>query len=124
MRTESQERRKTMAAKNFPELLSDWESLLVACDKSTSLWGDLDLARNGLAQILEEVKKLHAMQQSLETSRRVTTRQLRDACEAGREAARRVRGFIKFRLGTKSKDLAQFGIPVRAGKSKAPFPAG
>jgi phage shock protein A len=111
-----------MPTKNFPELLRDWESLLKACDTTAVLRKELDQARNGLAQILEEVKTLKSTQDSLEKSRQATTRRLREACEAGREAARRVRGFVKFRLGTKNEDLARFGIPSRTRKSGKVLP--
>jgi hypothetical protein len=99
---------------SFADLIRDCESLLQACDANAEYLFGLELVRDPLAQTLETVKTLKATQETSQGKRQVTTQYLIDECERVREAARRVRGFVKSRLGTKSEMLPQFGIsPIR-----------
>jgi len=109
-----------MSSKNsFADLVRDWEGLLEACTDNAELLAGVEFARRPLVQVVKQVKVLKAMQEMTEDSRRETARHLAEACEAGREAARRLRGFVKFRLGTRSERLVQFGVaPLRSRRRR------
>jgi hypothetical protein len=108
-----------MSSKNFPDLMRDWEGLLEACVDNAELLAGVEFARRPLVQVVKQVKVLKAMQAMTEDNRRETARHLAEACEAGREAARRLRGFVKFRLGTRSERLVQFGVaPLRSRRRR------
>lgn len=99
---------------SYDSLLRDWESLLEACNANAGKLPDVVAILVPLEAMLQEVKELRQMRMGLEGSRRRLTRNLRDACEAGRESARRVRGLVKSRLGTRAEALEEFGIaPIR-----------
>jgi hypothetical protein len=110
---------------SFADLIRDCESLLEACDANAAYLYGLELVRDPLAQTLETVKTLKGTQETSQGKRQVTTQYLKEECERAREAARRVRGFVKSRLGTKSELLTQFGImPIRTRLRKRAEPPG
>jgi hypothetical protein len=105
----------------YPDLITDSESLLSAYDQNANLLTGGDSVRIGLEGALTNLKDLKAEQENFAGHRQVTTQRLKEAAEATREAARRMRGFVKSRLGTKSEHLAQFGIaPIRARRQRTP----
>jgi hypothetical protein len=117
----NQERRKIVPNHNsFADQISDWERLLAACDANAALLPGLEPFRNMLVQVIAEAKTLKAAQEIMGRKRQVITKHLADSCETGRESARRLRSFVKFRLGTKSEQLPQFGIaPIHPRRKPA-----
>lgn len=102
---------------SYADLITDWERLLSACEQNANLLQgfDFDFDAEPLLGILEEVKGLKVVQDRLEGNRQATTQDLNEKCDEGREAARRLRSFIRSRLGTRSEHLPAFGVaPIRA----------
>jgi hypothetical protein len=98
----------------YADLLRDWEELLDACGANGDLLPGMDLARVPLAEALREVRELRCIQAGLVGARRRVTEVLREKRETGLESARRLRGFVKSHVGTKSERLEEFGItPIR-----------
>ena len=106
-----------------PTLLADSESLLSACAQNADLFPGSEPLREGLEGALSNFKSVKATQEYFDGHRQATTQRLNDAAEMVREAARRLRGFIKASLGTKSEHLPHFGIaPIRPRKNRTPNP--
>lgn len=100
---------------SYADLILDWEKLLAACRENGHLLTGLDLDNEPLVELLDEVKGLKIVQDNLEGNRQSTTQSLNEKCDEGREAARRLRSFVRSRIGTRSEHLPQFGVaPIRA----------
>ena len=107
----------------YPDLIADSESLLSSSEQNAQLLPGSEPLRDGLGGALSSFKSVKALQENLEGNRQASTQRLREAAELVREAARRLRGFIKAHLGTKNEHLVQFGIaPIRTRRNRVPNP--
>jgi hypothetical protein len=109
-----------MASNNAHGMLfREWESLDNACGENTDVLSDVESLRAPLVASIARVKELKDRQENLTGERKQVTQELRQAVEEGKEAARRLRVFVKARLGTKSERLTQFGTaPIRKRGSR------
>ena len=99
---------------SYAGLFREWESLVAACEENADILADINSVKDPLLGILAQARSLKSLQENLEGERQQITQQLRELAEQGREAARRVRGLVKARLGAKSERLPQFGVaPIR-----------
>jgi hypothetical protein len=73
---------------------------------------------SALAALLAQARDLKIQQENFTGNRLATTQRLEKAIEDGKELTRRIRTFVISQLGTDSKHLAQFGIPVRGKKGR------
>ncbi len=100
---------------SYADLINDWDRLLSACEENGHLLPGYNIGAEPLVGLLEEVKGLKVVQDRLEGNRQATTQEINERCDDGREAARRLRSFIRSRLGTRSEHLPMFGVaPIRA----------
>lgn len=107
----------------YAELVAQMESLEAACLENEPLLPGIAPSLEQLTSALQDLKALKALQEQMEGARQEATQQLQQLAENGREAVRRVRGFVKSRLGTKSERLPQFGIaPIRKRRARVPLP--
>lgn len=107
----------------YADLIADMESLVSACRENESVLPGIGPSLEQLTAALDDLKTLKALQEQMEGARQEATQQLKQLAENGREVARRVRGFIKSRLGTKSERLPQFGVaPIRQRRPRVPIP--
>lgn len=107
----------------YPDLIAEMESLVSACTENQPLLPGIGPSLDQLIMALDELKALKALQEQMEGARQEATQQLKQLAENGREVVRRVRGFVKSRLGTKSERLPQFGIaPIRQRRARVPAP--
>jgi hypothetical protein len=113
-----------MPANNaYPDLIADSESLLSSSEQNAKLLPGSEPLREGLEGALSAFKSVKALQENLEGNRQASTQRLKDAAELVREAARRLRGFVKAHLGTKNEHLVQFGIaPIRSRRNRVKNP--
>jgi hypothetical protein len=109
---------------SFAVVTRDWESLLAACLANVKELPELEPFQGALALSLTEVRDIKALQEDLEGKRQGTTQQLSSAVEKGEEAARRLRGYVKARMGTKTEFLVQFGISPIRSRSRSRKPSG
>ena len=108
---------------SYADLIADIESLVAACQENEPLLPGIGPSLAQLVTALENLKGIKAQQEQMEGARQEATQQLQQLAEDGREVARRVRGFVKSRLGTKSERLPQFGIaPIRQRRARVPAP--
>jgi hypothetical protein len=96
----------------------DWEALLGACTMNAALLPGRDDLQTALAALLAQARDLKIQQENFTGNRLATTQRLTKAIEDGQELARRIRTFVISQLGTDSKHLSQFGIPVRQKRTR------
>ena len=107
----------------YADLIAEIESLVAACDENEPLLPGIGPSLAQLVTALEDLKTIKGLQEQMEGARQEATQQLQQLAENGREVVRRVRGFVKSRLGTKSERLPQFGIaPIRQRRRRVPAP--
>ncbi|HEX6861323.1 MAG TPA: hypothetical protein VF414_00825 [Thermoanaerobaculia bacterium] len=110
---------------SFAHVFRDWESLQAACQANVRELPELDTCLSALTASLNEVREIKAVQEDLRGKGQGTTQQLNAAVERGEEAARRLRGYVKARMGTKTEFLVQFGIsPIRSRSRTRKTPGG
>jgi hypothetical protein len=110
---------------SFADTSLDWESLQAACLANARELSAVEPFAQALSAIQTEVRETKALQEDLEGKRQGTTQRLNEAVKRGEEAARRLRGYVKARIGTNTEFLVQFGIaPIRPlkGRRKSPAP--
>jgi len=107
----------------YADLIRDLEKLKTACEENLPLLPGIEPSLGQLNDVLSEFKTLKIVQEQMEGSRQGATQHLIQLAEDSKETARRVRGFVKSRLGTKSERLPQFGIaPIRRRSTRRPTP--
>jgi hypothetical protein len=101
----------------------EWEGLLNACRSHAALLPNSDNMRVQLEDLLRQAREVKAQQEEHEGRRQLATQQLGGLIEQGQEVSRRLRGFAKAHLGTKSELLVQFGTsPIRRRSRKREAP--
>jgi hypothetical protein len=100
------------------KIFRDWEGLLGACTMNAALLPGRDDLQTALAALLAQARDLKIQQENFAGNRSATTQRLTQAIEDGQELARRIRSFVITQLGSDSKHLSQFGIPVRQKRAR------
>ena len=104
----------------FAKIFRDWEGLLGACAKSADLLPGVDPLTGPVETLLTQLKDLKVRQEDLIGQRKALTQSMTQVLAEGRDAARKLRDFVRVHLGARSEQLTQFGIsPLRAKKAKA-----
>ena len=99
----------------YAKLIREGESLQGSCTENKPALEGIDPLLQSLSTSLDTLKTLKTRQEQMEGSRQETTQLLQQAAEQVREAIRRLRGFVKAQIGTKSERLPQFGVaPIRS----------
>jgi len=102
------------------KVFRDWESLIASCIKNGDLLPGIDALRADLESLLAQAREAKSQQEFLEGNRQVTTQRLQQLILDGEEGARKLRAFVKIRLGSRSELLTQFAIPpIRRRPRKA-----
>ncbi|HEX9940645.1 MAG TPA: hypothetical protein VGG03_01415 [Thermoanaerobaculia bacterium] len=113
----------------YAKVFRDWEGLLGACDRNGELLPGVEPMKEEMKTFLAQARELKLDQENLEGQRLAATQRLVKLVDDGREMARKLRNFVKSRLGTRSELLQQFGIPPnrsrprKAKKPQTPTPA-
>lgn len=103
----------------------DWEGLVAAGRKNEAQLPNIETVVAPLQGVIDEVKTLKVQQKDLEGNRQAATQRLKELRLRGVEEARRLRDYIRSRLGSKNEQLVQFGVaPIRrrSRKSKIELP--
>jgi hypothetical protein len=103
-----------MPSKNsYASLITDFEELLVAVDRTPDLQPSIETERQALAQFLVEIQTLRARQAELTALKQQATQQLKATMEKTKEAAIRVRSMVKGKIGSKDEVLVHFKVAPR-----------
>ncbi len=104
---------------SYADNIIDWELLLQAYSDNVDVMLPAQPVQVLLAQTLEAVRALKALQDSRAAQRQQTTQELLERIVIGREQARRLRGLAKGLIGTQSERLVQFQVaPLRRRRSR------
>lgn len=96
------------------DIIRDWELLLDASERSPEVQKGIEDERQGLTQVLAEVRALKARQDELTALRQQVTQQLKDAVARGKEAAIQLRAVAKAKFGPRNERLVHFKVaPLR-----------
>ena len=105
----------------YAKLIREGESLQGSVVENKPALEGVDPLLENLSTSLGTLKTLKTRQEQMEGSRQETTQLLQQAAEQTREAIRRLRGFVKAQIGTKSERLPQFGVaPIRSRSVRRP----
>jgi len=99
---------------SYADHIRDWESLETAVTDHVDQLGGYEEHLDELQVVKNEVKSVKARQDLHDGARQKATQDLSFALDRGREAAVKMRGFIKAKLGPRNELLNRFGIaPMR-----------
>lgn len=105
----------------YADLIRDWDSLFNACRQNAGMIPGLEAEMVALEEVLGKFKDVKNQQEQLEGTRLALTQQLRQVRDEGYEVTRRLRSFVRSRLGTRNEHLVQFKVaPVRRRKRSKP----
>jgi len=106
------------------KLLEEWDALLAGLKATEPHCGPCVFLQAFLTESLREAREIRKRQESLSTARREANQQMDQLLGRGRDAATRVRNYLRFKLGSSNDELTHFGInPRRRGARKKPAPA-
>ena len=99
---------------SFADYMKDWESLLEAVRENQDLLPNVDLNLIELSDLVDQVKQNKTKQELHAGARQKATQDVGLLLDLGKEAAVKLRGFVKAKLGPKNELLVRFGVsPVR-----------
>jgi hypothetical protein len=100
------------------KIFRDWEALLGACDKNSSVLTGMEPLRTDLETFLTQVRELKLQQENLNGSKGAVTQRLRELIDRGTEASRMLRAFVLSRIGTKTELGKMFGLVPTGRKAR------
>lgn len=99
---------------SFADFIHDWEQLLAALDTNGGELPDISVHRQPLEQVLVNAKSISARQDAHRAGLGLATRELEAVMLDGRDAANRVRNFLRSHYGVRSDKLTEYGVkPLR-----------
>jgi hypothetical protein len=99
---------------SFADFIHDWEQLLAALDSNGGDLPDVSVHRQPLEKVLVDAKAISARQDAHRAGLGLVTRELEAVMLDGRDAANRLRNFLKSHYGVRSDKLTEFGVkPLR-----------
>ena len=99
---------------SYADYIRDWESLETAVMDHAGQFPGHEVHLVELQEARDEVKSVKAQQDLHAGARQKATQDLGAALDRGKEAAVKLRGFIKAKLGPRNELLNRFGIaPMR-----------
>jgi hypothetical protein len=110
--------------RSFSDFMLSCDSLIGACEKNPELLPGVEPLKEELKALLTEARKLKELQEHLNGLRKAATQQLDGTMDDAKEAARKLRSFVKTRMHSRNEQLTQFGIlPNRPRPTKRRRPA-
>lgn len=101
-------------SKSFADFITDWERLLDAVENNEANLPDLGPQRVSLDDILQESKRVGTRQEASRSQSAADAKRRRELIFEGRAAASRLRSAIKGHLGGHNEKLVEFGArPIR-----------
>ena len=99
---------------SYADYVKDWESLLEAVRENQTLLPNVDVNLIELSDLVDQVKHQKTQQELHAGARQKATQDLGLLVDLGKEAAVKLRGFVKAKLGPRNELLVRFGVaPVR-----------
>jgi len=95
---------------NPENLLDEWDHLLTALRETTYEVLDVETLRSNLANAAAKTRAIKDCRDRLGAARIEATGRLYDAMAEGRDAAARLRSYLKSHLGPRNEELVRFGV--------------
>ena len=95
-------------------LIADWRNLLAEVRMTPYAIPHIESFEVALEKALKETRAARARQEACRAASQRATRRLAEHVAEGRDAASRMRSFLRGRLGAYNEDLVRFGVaPIR-----------
>jgi hypothetical protein len=105
---------------SYPVLITDFEGLIEAANRTPEVQQAMEPERQALTQTLAEIQSLRARQAELKALKQGVTQQLKAAMAKAKEQRTQVQSLAKGKLGPKNELLVHFDVaPQRKRPRKA-----
>jgi hypothetical protein len=99
---------------SYAETVNGWEELLTAMEQNNGDLTLLEVPRERLQNILNQIKTFAADQAAMAASRQIATRRVEYQLAQGRKVATVLRTSIREHYGNRNQKIAEFGLqPLR-----------
>ena len=99
---------------SYAETVSGWEELLAALEQNSGDLTQLEIPRQRLQVILDQIKGFAAEQAALTASRQIATSRVEYLLVQGRKVATVLRTSVREHYGNRNQKIAEFGLqPLR-----------
>jgi hypothetical protein len=114
-------RRSTMArVRTYAEIVNGWDELLTAMEQNNGDLTLLDIPRQRLEGIRDQIKGFAVEQATAAASRQVATKRVEFLLAHGSKLATLLRVSIREHYGNRNEKIAEFGIrPLHTGQASA-----
>lgn len=97
---------------SYADVFRRWDKMLAACELNAALLPGVEDLKAELQGSRERLQQLKEQQEHLTGHRQSMTQRVVQARDTGKEAFRKLAGYVISRLGTREELLKQFGIPT------------
>ncbi|HEV8581118.1 MAG TPA: hypothetical protein VGX68_18800 [Thermoanaerobaculia bacterium] len=109
--------------RSFGDFYRSCDGLIRACELNSVLLPGVELLKEELRTLLNQAQELKDTQEHLTGLRKGVTQRLDWTLDDAKEAARKLRSFIKTRMHSRSEQLTQFGILPNRSRPRKRRPA-
>jgi adenylosuccinate lyase len=113
-----------MAKSNsYAETVNGWEELLTALEQNNGELSQLELPRQRLQSILDQIKGFAVEQSAMTASRQIATSRIEYQLVQGRKLATVLRTSVREHYGNRNQKVTEFGLqPLRTRSRANPLP--
>ncbi|MES1245297.1 MAG: hypothetical protein ABUT39_27085 [Acidobacteriota bacterium] len=97
-------------SKSYGATVNGWEELLTALEENSGELAQLDLPRQRLQTLLDQIRAFTAEQAALTASRQQATERVYFLLAQGRKLATVLRTSVREHYGNRSQKVAEFGL--------------
>jgi hypothetical protein len=105
---------------SYAETVNGWEELLAALEQNSGDLTQLEIPRQRLQIILDQIKAFASEQAALSASRQLATSRIEYQLVQGRKLATVLRASVREYYGNRSEKIAEFGLQPLRTRRPAP----
>jgi hypothetical protein len=106
--------------RTYAETVNGWDELLTALDQNSAELAQLELPKQRLQTIADQIKTFAAEQAAMTASRQEATQRVEFLLAQGRKLATMLRTSVREHYGNRNQRIAEFGLkPLRTGPGSA-----
>jgi hypothetical protein len=106
--------------RSFAETVNGWDELLTALEQNIGDFAILEVPRQRLEGIRDQIKAFAAEQAAMSASRQEATQRVEFLLVQGRKLATMLRVTVREHYGNRNQKIAEFGLqPLRTGPASA-----
>jgi hypothetical protein len=106
--------------RTYADTVNGWSELLTALDQNGEELAQLDLPKQRLQAITDQIKTFAAEQAAMTASRQQATQRVEFLLAQGRKLATVLRASVREHYGNRNQKIAEFGLrPLRTGPGSA-----